>query len=34
MGRVVHYETWALAGAITLGLLFQELSPRVGRRLS
>ncbi len=34
IGRVVHYETWALAGAITRGLLFQALSPRVGRRLS
>lgn len=34
IGRVVHYETWALAGAITMGLLFQALSPRAGRRLS
>jgi membrane protein DedA with SNARE-associated domain len=34
IGRVVHYETWALAGAITMGLLFQALSPRAGRKLS
>ena len=34
LGRVAHYETWILLGAVTLGLLVHALSPRVGSRLT
>ena len=34
LGRVAHYETWVLLGAVALGLLVHALSPRAGSRLS
>ena len=34
LGRVAHYEAWALLGAVGLGLMVHVLSPRAGSRLS